>query len=210
MLINEMPEGGYTRRALVFDVDGISPLNGPDYVAQLYAGPTLATIRAVGQPSPFRSGFDAGLIEPEAIPLPTVAPGQGFFAQVRAWQRSKAASYEEARAIGSKFGRSEVIQLNAGIMPEPPPLWGLQSFHLRAGMPQFATGQIQFVERQPGGSIVWSHLGEPGFRYVIEKAVGGFEWRPFMVITNVNSTVTFTDSAQSGSAVVFYRSRILD
>jgi hypothetical protein len=69
---------------------------------------------------------------------------------------------------------------------------------------------IRFVETQLGGIVVWEHQGEPGFRYVIEKSVHGFEWRPYLVITNTTSTVTFTDSANSGSAVGFYRSRILD
>jgi hypothetical protein len=58
--------------------------------------------------------------------------------------------------------------------------------------------------------VVWSHRGEPGFRYVIEKSSHGFEWQPHLVITNVTSTVPFTDDASSGSAVTFYRSRILD
>jgi len=77
-------------------------------------------------------------------------------------------------------------------------------------MSQFASGIISFVQRQPGNVIVWSHQGEPGFRYVIEKSVHGFEWQPYLVITNITSTATFTDTANSGSGVVFYRSRILD
>jgi hypothetical protein len=87
---------------------------------------------------------------------------------------------------------------------------GLTSFSLHVGLPQFATGEITFVERQPGNVVFWSHRGEPGFRYLIEKSARDFEWRPYQVITNVTSTATFTDSASGGSAAVFYRSRILD
>jgi len=75
-------------------------------------------------------------------------------------------------------------------------------------MSQFSRGRISFVEEQPGGILVWSHQGEPGFRYVIEKSEQGFEWRPYLVVTNVTSNVTFTDSPNGGAA--FYRSRILD
>ena len=42
------------------------------------------------------------------------------------------------------------------------------------------------------------------------ECIKGFEWRPYLVITNTAATVTFTDSANSAAAVVFYRSRILD
>jgi len=59
---------------------------------------------------------------------------------------------------------------------------------------------------------VWSLQGEPGFRYLVERLVRSDDstWRPFVVLTNVTGTVTFTDSANSDSGVVFYRSRILD
>jgi hypothetical protein len=143
--------------------------------------------------------------------LPTVPPGSNAVLQVRAWDGNKGSTYEEARALGGRFGKSELltIALGGGLMP-PANLDGLLSFSLRAGMPQFASGQIAFVERQPENVMVWSHRGEPGFRYVIEKSTHGFEWRPYLVITNATTTATFTDSASSGSAASFYRSRILD
>ena len=91
----------------------------------------------------------------------------------------------------------------------PAQLQGLQSFSLQAGQPQFASGQITLVERSRG-VMVWSHFGEAGFRYLVERSVHGFEWHPYLVITNITATATFTDTPQSGSAQVFYRSRILD
>lgn len=210
--VNEFSSyAGTNVEAPVFDLDGVTPLNGSNYLAQLYSGPSLEFLRPVGQPSPFRSGFDAGYFYAQIVTLPTVPPGSNAIAQVRAWEANRGSSYEEARALGGKFGKSDMltVMVGGGSMP-PTYLEGLQSFSLGAGMPQFATGHIQFVERQPGGILVWSHQGEPGFHYLIEKSAGGFEWRPFAVVTNVASTVTFTDSANSGSAVTFYRSRILD
>ena len=197
--------------APIFDVDGATLLNGSNFVAQLYGGPSLEFLRPAGQPSPFQSGSDAGYFYPRTVTLPTVPPGANAIVQVRAWDARKGTSYEEARALGGKFGKSEPLTITAAAPgTRPANLVGLQSFSLRAGMPQFASGKITFLERRPGNIVVWSHRGEIGFRYVIEKSIHGFEWQPYLVITNVTSTATFTDSASSGSSAVFYRSRILD
>lgn len=197
--------------APVFDIDGVTRLNGSNFVAQLYAGPSLELLRAAGQPTPFRTGFGAGYFVPQEVTLPNVAPGSNAVVQVRVWEAARGSSFEEARALGSKFGKSDILTVTAGGDAEPPQnLVGLQSFSLQAGLPYFVTGVITFVERQPGGIIVWSHQGQPGSRYLIEKTVQNNSWQPFVVITNITSAATFTDSANSGAAVVFYRSRILD
>jgi hypothetical protein len=79
-------------------------------------------------------------------------------------------------------------------------------------MPQFNVGIIEFLERRPGGVIVWSLKGEPGFRYSFEKSIRSEDstWRPFLVMTNETGSVTFTDSANTASGAVLYRARILD
>lgn len=87
---------------------------------------------------------------------------------------------------------------------------GLQSFSLLAGQPQFAVGRITLTKCQPEGVFVWLHQGEPTFHYLIERAVDGSAWRPYLVLPDVTGTVTFTDSADRVSSVVLYRSRILD
>ena len=197
--------------APVFDIDGTTHLNGSNYVAQLYAGSSLGLLRPAGQPSAFKGGFGAGYFFPQFVTLPAVPPGSNAIVQVRAWDARMGSSYEEARATGARFGKSGLLTVMAGGgLMLPTDLDGLQSFSLQAGMPQFASGQISFVEQRPEGVIVWSHRGEPGFQYVIEKSIQGFEWRPYLVITNTTSTVTFTDTADNGSTVIFYRSRILD
>lgn len=197
--------------APVFDLDGVTRLNGSNYLAQLYGGPALEWLRPAGQPAAFLSGYAAGYFYPQVVSLPTVPPGSNAVLQVRAWDGTKGSSYEEARALGGRFGSSELftIPVGGGVLP-PANLLGLLSFSLQAGRPQFALGEISFVERQPGNILVWAHHGEPGFRYLIEKSLHGFEWRPFLVITNVTGTTTFTDSASSGPNATFYRSRILD
>lgn len=204
--------------APVFDIDGVTRLNGSNYVAQLYAGPSAETVRAVGNPSPFNSGTFAGYFVRQTLTVPNVAPGDIAFAQVRAWEATKGDTYEEARARTGKFGRSVLLQVQlGGALPNSPPilpgyLAGLTSFQLQTGLPEFNVGVIELMERQPGGVIVWSLRGQPGYRYSIEKSIRseGPTWRPFLLLTNVTGSATFTDSANTGSGAVLYRARILD
>src|SRR6185295_17648356 len=129
---------------------------------------------------------------PRLRTFPTVPSGSNAIVQVRAWDGTKGSTYEEARGFGGRFGKSELLTVRLGGGPLPPAqLQDLRNFRLQAGQPQFARGQITLVERLPGGTIVWSHFGEPGFRYLIERSLHGFEWNPFLVITNVTSRATF-------------------
>jgi hypothetical protein len=205
--------GNPTRDAPVFDIDGFTRLSGSNYVAQLYAGPSAEAIRPAGNPSPFRTGTVAGYFVAQIVTIPNVAPADIAFSQVRVWEVGKGDTYEEARARGGKFGRSAILQnwVGGGLIP-PQPLTDLTSFQLQAGMPQFNVGIIEFLERQPGGVIVWSLKGEPGFRYSVEKSIRSEDstWRPFLVMTNETGSVTFTDSANTASGAVLYRARILD
>ena len=54
--------------------------------------------------------------------------------------------------------------------------------------------------------------GAPGFRYLVEKTAHSVDpvWDPYVIVTNVSGTATFSDGANSASAVTFYRARILD
>ena len=195
--------------ACVFDVDGYTKLFGSNYMAQLYVGATLDSIRAVGNPRPFLTGYSAGLISSTPVILPTVPPFTQVYAQVRAWESSKGATYEEARAMGGKFGKSEVFELTCGEMPTPPSLWNLKSFSLKAGLPLFTVGKLRCVEVQSDGSVLWELEGQTDSRYLIERSESTFEWHPFLILTNTLGTVSFKDSNTS-NAPAFYRARILD
>ncbi len=199
--------------APIFDVDGVTGLAGSHYVAQLYAGPSLDKLRAAGQPTPFQTGFYAGYFVPQILTLANVPPGNDVVMEVCAWDASYGTSYEQARANGGKFGKSGVLHTAAGGGDQPPQtLQGLQSFSLQAGLPYFQAGTITFVEQQPPNTMVWALHGQPGSLYLIEKSERSTEtvWHPFIVVTNVTGTVTFTDQAESGTANVWYRARILD
>jgi hypothetical protein len=202
--------------APIFNVDGLTRLQGGAYVVQLYAGASLAALRPAGPPTPFFSPFVvAGYFLPVTVTLSDVLPGAIAVAQLRVWESAKGNSYEEARARGGKYGKSAILNLTTSLPPTfpggpPQPLAGLQSFSLKAGLPYFTSAVIQFVNQLPDGSMVWSLTGEPNYRYLIEQSAGDHVWQPYQVITNVTGTVNFTNVPPSGSNSVFFRSRILD
>ena len=203
---------GSTNDAPVFDVDGITPLNGPRYVAHLYAGTTLDTMRPTASPTPFRTGFQAGYFVSKVVTFPNIPPGIPIFAQIRVWESSRGNSYEEARALGGKFGRSSIMQvtLGGGLTP-PQRLVAISRFSLQAGLPAFTVGQIEFLQRDQDDSLLWQLRGEAGFRYVVEKTslTASLDWHPLIVLTNTSGTVTFSDQIGSGEGTALYRARIL-
>ncbi|MBI3413929.1 MAG: immunoglobulin domain-containing protein [Verrucomicrobia bacterium] len=199
--------------APIFDIDGVSRLNGSNYVVQLYAGPSVTALKPVGHPIPFRSGFGAGYFTSQLVAVPYVQAGETALAQVRVWEQTKGTSYEEARALGAKFGRSEILQITTGSdQALAQPLVGLTSFSLHAGLPRFNVGSIQLAERHADGAIIWSLQGEPGFRYAVEKSPRSDAkvWMPYIVLTNATGTIKFSDYSNSGEETGFYRARLLD
>jgi hypothetical protein len=199
--------------ARIVDLDGSTPLNGSNYVAQLYAGPSLDLLRPAGQPTPFQSGVNAGFFVPQTVTLANVATGSNAILQVCAWDATFGTSYEQVRATGGRFGKSNILQVSAGGGAMPPQtLQGLQSFSLQAGLPYFQVGTITFVESQDPNIIVWALHGQAGSIYLIEKSKRSEEtvWHPYTILTNVTGTVNFNDTVDSGAANVWYRARILD
>jgi hypothetical protein len=201
----------------VYDVDGVTALNGSNYLAQLYAGPSLDLLRPAAQPTPFQTGTRAGYFVPQTVTLGNVQAGSNAVVQVCVWDATYGTSYEQARTTGGRFGRSAILQVIAGGVttngvPFPPPtLQGLQSFSLQAGLPYFEVGVITFVGRQQPNTLVWSLRGLAGSIYLIEKSTreDKMDWQPFTVITNATGIVTFTDQVDHVGHTL-YRARILD
>jgi hypothetical protein len=197
----------------VFDIDGVTKLSGSNYVAQLYVGPSIDSLRPVGSLRPFLTGFDAGVFVGEYVTLATVAARTLAFAQLRVWDCNYGMSYGEARALGGKFGRSPIFMVfPGGSVPGMPPfspaaLDNLRSFSLQAGSPGFNVGRIEFAGQQPDGALRWAVVGNAGYCYLVEKSTNTV-WRPFTLLTNLTGTATFTDTSRAGSA--FYRARILE
>jgi hypothetical protein len=210
-----LPESSAVRLANpapVYDLDGMTKLSGSAYVAQLYAGPSLAMLRAMGTPTPFQTGANAGFVRSQIVRIPTVPPRSNAVVQIRAWEQSRGASYEEARALGGKFGRSEVCQVLTTAPPTLPARLpdNLPAFRLEAGLPQFTVGQIALQERREDGTVLWSLRGEADCRYLIERAERDFTWHPLLILTNSTGATTFVDPKPGTASEVFYRARILD
>lgn len=142
--------------APVKDIDGKTLLEGPTFVAQLYAGPSKDSLAATGPISPFRQGRGAGYFVGSSMFIPSVRGGELAYVQIRVWEAPIGATYEEAVARGSKYGLSEILGLitgNAGAPPSlPTDMVGLQPFGL--------TVETQTIIAPPGFSLI----GNPLFR----------------------------------------------
>jgi hypothetical protein len=126
--------------APVFDALG-AKLEGTDYLAQLYAGPSATELYAQGTPAPFRTGTGAGYWLTTAAYNPVTLSGGDWalagktvFVEVRAWKVADGTTWEAAKAAGGNWGQSAALQLvsgNAGTPPSlPAVLTGLTSFSL--------------------------------------------------------------------------------
>jgi hypothetical protein len=210
-LANWTPEPGVGPDFVIYDADQITLLTGSQFVAQLYAGLTPDRLRPCGQPAGFLEGTLAGRISPAPILVPNISPGSEAYAQVRVWEAQYGASYEEARARGGRFGRSDVLRLtNVPGSPAAAFLDGLPSFSLRSGLPDFYVGRIEIAERHADGRIEWRLVGQTGFRYLVEKSAGDARWYPLVEIKIEEGSAYFVDSNPDSNQAIYYRARILD
>jgi hypothetical protein len=128
--------------ARVFDTDGATPLSGPGFVAQLYAGSTAENLGPIGPSVPFLTGDGAGYFRSEDRSIATIQPGQTAYVQIRAWSPASGATYEAARLANGKHGANLPIPVITGNLGNPPTFptvpkdW--TSFKLQIGSaPQF-------------------------------------------------------------------------
>jgi hypothetical protein len=120
--------------APVFGYDGVTPLAGGAYLAQLYAGPIASSessLSPIVEPVPFRTGTGAGYWVDRLVEVPGVFAGETATVQVRVWE-AVAGSFEGALAGAGLHGTSRLLEIELGYdqFGLPPPLWGLESFSL--------------------------------------------------------------------------------
>jgi len=158
--------------APVFDFWG-NRLSGSIYRAELYGGITPETLQPARllAPStifstqrvaaPFLEGNGAGYFIPNtAVWIWDVPDGALAWLQVRAWDTRVGATYEDALASGrGGFGESPLFQGQSGCPNCAPPvspsyLFGLQSFSLRAVVPEPSTWALLAL----GGLSLWWHV----------------------------------------------------
>src|SRR5439155_12596884 len=192
------------------DVNGVTALAGPTYSAQVYAGATSNSLHAAGQSATFQMGDLAGYyFMDQPVPIPDVPSGQTAYVQVRAWDNQFGATFEEARALGGTFGKSEILPVHLiGPPPYPTPLTGLWRFSLHAGQPVLATAKLYPGDKSPNGDLQW--FGDVGAQYVVERRTPPNDWSPLMVVTNLTVTVSFVDANAQNASATFYRARIIE
>jgi len=118
----------------VYYIDGMTPLSGSGFLAQLYAGPIPATLEPIGDPMSFRTGVGAGyfqvggFIDPTRV-IPTVGIGEIAWIEVRAWEVATGPTWESAWIRGASPMFSQVT---GGVPPNfPTVMVGLRSFSLQ-------------------------------------------------------------------------------
>jgi len=140
--------------APVFDVDGVTKVSGPDFLAQMYAGPNEGSLAPIDIALPFRTGPAAGYWSSRAVSIPSVPPGQVAYIQIHAWAASAGPTFEEAVRSGGKRGVSRLITTLTGGEGSPPSLptdlAGLESFGMIV--------ETQSITAPPGFSLISNPL----------------------------------------------------
>ncbi len=162
--------------APVYDAFGV-PLEGPGYLAELWGGPSADSL------SPAAHSLDwdqrlivtfatGGYILPQlvgawsGVVVPKAPPGFPAALQLRAWDASLGGTYEEVVTLGlGGYGESNIFYREGGnpnLVPPTAssPLVGLESFSLRAVIPEPSTWAL----------FVLGGLAALGFR----RVSGGF------------------------------------
>ncbi|MCL4177877.1 MAG: hypothetical protein KJ072_09045 [Verrucomicrobia bacterium] len=101
------------------------PWEGTNGFAQLYAGPDAGELAGVGEPVTFLSGGKAGFFDSGSNAVryvASVAPGGPAVVEIRMWNASGGATYEEALANGGAHGTSAPFQVPTGGAGDPPSL----------------------------------------------------------------------------------------
>jgi hypothetical protein len=110
--------------APVYESDGVTKCSGPQFMAELLAGPsgnTLASIATVG----FLTGAAAGYFNGGLQYVNSVAPGSTAWVQVEVWNTASGATFDQAKASGlsDSWWQSSVFSVVTG-NPNPTPTPG--------------------------------------------------------------------------------------
>lgn len=185
--------------APVYDADGVTPLAGPLFFAQLWGsneGPDALV--PLGTRTPFQSGPNAGYWEPTTVDLGILGAkvGQQIWLQVQAFELVQTGPVDFGRAL---VGRGAIVQvtLTNSVMP----FVGWQSFSL-------TPERLDFERRGEEMVIRWEN--QNAYRYVLESAttlVPPVNWssayQPNLNTIQFGETIAFTNA--TAAAQSFYR-----
>lgn len=125
--------------------DGTTPLSGPQYMAELLAGPSADNLTAIASTS-FFSGSSAGYFDGGTQIVPDVPGGATAFAQVGIWNTALGATFDLAKGSGlpNAWAQSPVFPVvtgkqDGGIPTLPGFLTGLTPLSLNGAVPEPST-----------------------------------------------------------------------
>ncbi len=207
LFANNLPEQGIV--APIFGQDGVTPLEGTNYLAQLMVGLTQGSMVPVGQPVSFGVGTNAGFLDWQGVSptvtLSNIAPDIMVYVAMVAWHRAYGETPSEAAMVGGMVGNSSTLTLRTGGLGSPPseptPLKGLQSFRLKMKPYLLGyTGDILVLEGEPVTLEVFPAEGLTGFIqwFVAPTATG-----PWTQIDSANTWSLSLGTLTAGSSAAY-------
>ena len=136
--------------APVYLSDGTTPLNGPQYMAELLAGPTASSLALIAT-TPF---WTNGYYFDGTQNINSVQGGGIAFIQVNVWNTAPGSTFDQAQAsgFGNAWAQSTVFSVQTGNWGVPPTtptiLLGLTPLSLNAGHPMPA--QLSILKANVG------------------------------------------------------------
>jgi hypothetical protein len=121
---------GQQVNAPVYASDRVSLLSGPQFMAELFAGPSTNSLQGIASTS-FMQGAGAGYFFGGGPAIPTVVPRNPAWIQVDVWNTALGSTFAQARASGAAnaWWQSSVFSVVTGGGGAPPasaaPLIGL-------------------------------------------------------------------------------------
>lgn len=162
--------------APVYQSDGQTPLDGA-YVAQVWAGATIASISPISAPAPFRDGEGVGYWKADlseridGIAVPGVASGESAFVQIYVWAITHG-DLGSAIANGSEnsWAFSDIFSAATGSPPanlppaipaSPTAMIGLTSFSMTTAPTATALGLVDDLPDSLADLIAANAIPEP-------------------------------------------------
>jgi hypothetical protein len=107
----------------VYQSDGVTRLSGPQFLAELFAGPSATNLAAIATTSFLTTTNGAGYFDGGTVAVNTVAYGQFAWVQVDVWNTSSGALFNQAQASGlrNSWWQSSIFSVQTGD-PFPTPI----------------------------------------------------------------------------------------
>ena len=202
-------------QAKVFDTDGVTPLSGYAWGADLYWAPGIVTdstlLTALDEPTNFSTApVEAGFFFGGVRTIPLGPSGSMITAQVRVWDFSSGPSwYAASMQAGARVGASILFQVTLGTTGSPALLTGLNGNPWNVDWVRWVV-QGPFNYTTTNGTITITAYNGPGGAVVIPGSIDGLPvtgiegLAPAEVVTTNLTSVTIPSSVTNIAAEALY------